>query len=90
MKPTDIESSSTVNAEKPESGGLVKVIATGVQADKFNLKALHDVKQLVKNREKIEVAAQEVLHTCNAKMDNTHIHEKVLKKGEGRTIGGNG
>jgi hypothetical protein len=37
------------------------------------LKALHNVKQLVKNRDKIDVAANEVLLACNAVVDDSHM-----------------
>lgn len=92
MKPTDLEEGQTTQASadiKPELS-ILKTIANGAQADKFTLKSLHNVKQLVNNRDKIEHAALEILHSCNAVVDSSHTTEKMLKKGEGRTIGGDG
>lgn len=75
------------NNDQPQ--GTVK--GKGAHHDeKYTLRSLQKIKQLSKNCDKIENAAQDILVTCNAIEDKSSNFERILKKGEGRTMGGSG
>jgi hypothetical protein len=45
---------------------------------------------LIRNKDKVENAAEDILLTCNAIVDKNRLSEDMLRKGEGKTIGGSG
>jgi hypothetical protein len=48
------------------------------------------IKPINLNKDKVELAASEILTHCNVIVDKNLLKNKMLKKGEGKTIGGSG